>query len=266
MAAGEHRTLREGVIAGVLGATAVAIWFLILDTVAGRPFHTPLMLGSAMATFFGSPGTGSAIPLVLGYTLVHYAAFVVVGLIVSAVVNGAEGEPSLLIGFAILFVAFEVAWYGWAAILSRSDRFGNLVNGASVTFATIGSTGTPAGSGTVTSGANGVALIPVGSWTLGQLVGTYSLGVFISGSTTGVTFTAAATQGLPVGIQIASGNPQSATVGTSRPDPMLISAAATWALAGVDPRRHTPAMTNIPVRARRRLALTCKLLRRLETA
>ena len=23
-------------------------------------------------------------------------------------------------------MAFEVAWYGWSAILSRSDRFGNL--------------------------------------------------------------------------------------------------------------------------------------------
>ncbi len=126
MATGEHRTIREGVLAGVLGATAVAIWFLILDTAAGRPFYTPQMLGSSLATFFGAPGTGNAIPLVLGYTLVHFAAFIVVGLIVSSVVNGAEGEPSLLIGFAILFVAFEVAWYGWAAILSRSPRFGNL--------------------------------------------------------------------------------------------------------------------------------------------
>ena len=126
MAADEHRTLREGLTAGLLGATAVAIWFLILDTAAGRPFHTPQMLGSSLATFFGAPGTGNPIPLVLGYTLVHFAAFIIVGLIASAVVNSAEGEPSLLIGFAILFVAFEVAWYGWSAILSRSDRFGNL--------------------------------------------------------------------------------------------------------------------------------------------
>ena len=121
-----HRTLREGVIAGALGATAVAVWFAILDLVGGRPFYTPLMLGSSMATFFGAEGTGHPIPLVLGYTLVHYALFILVGLIVSAVVNSAESEPSLLIGFAILFVAFEVAWYGWAAILSRSTRFGNL--------------------------------------------------------------------------------------------------------------------------------------------
>ena len=39
MAAEEHRTLREGVLAGFLGASAVALWFLILDTVAGRPFR-----------------------------------------------------------------------------------------------------------------------------------------------------------------------------------------------------------------------------------
>ena len=84
------------------------------------------MLGTSLATFFGAPGTGSPIPLVLGYTLVHFAAFIIVGLIASAVVNNAEDEPSLLIGAAFLFVVFEVAWYGWAAVLSRSPRFGNL--------------------------------------------------------------------------------------------------------------------------------------------
>jgi hypothetical protein len=121
-----HRTLREGVIAGALGATAVALWFLIVDTIAGRPFQTPLMLGSSMATFFGADGTGNPIPLVLGYTLVHFAAFIIVGLIVSSVVNNAESEPSVLIGLVGLFIVFEVAWYGWSAILSRSPRFGNI--------------------------------------------------------------------------------------------------------------------------------------------
>ena len=121
-----HRTLREGVIAGVLGAAAVAVWFLIIDTVSGRPFNTPLMLGASLATFFGADGTGHPIPLVLGYTLVHFAAFILVGLLVSAVVNKGESEPSVLIGFVGLFIVFEVAWYGWAAILSRSPRFGNL--------------------------------------------------------------------------------------------------------------------------------------------
>ena len=40
------RILREGFIAGLIGAGAVALWFLIVDTIAGRPFFTPAMLGS----------------------------------------------------------------------------------------------------------------------------------------------------------------------------------------------------------------------------
>ncbi len=40
--------------------------------------------------------------------------------------NNAENEPSLLIGFLILFVAFEVGWYGWTALLARPESFGQL--------------------------------------------------------------------------------------------------------------------------------------------
>src|SRR5881397_485376 len=42
------RILREGFIAGLIGAAAVALWFLIVDVIAGRPFFTPAMLGSAV--------------------------------------------------------------------------------------------------------------------------------------------------------------------------------------------------------------------------
>ena len=122
----EHRTLREGITAGVLGATAVAVWFLILDTVAGRPFATPAMLGASVATLFGAPGTGPALVHVLGYTLFHYAAFIIVGIVVAAIINTAENEPSVLIGLMILFVAFEIGWYGWTALLARPESFGQL--------------------------------------------------------------------------------------------------------------------------------------------
>ena len=121
-----HRTLREGITAGVLGATAVAIWFLILDTVAGRPFNTPAMLGSSLATLFGAPGNGPLAMHVVGYTLFHYLAFCVVGILVAAVINNAEEEPSMLIGFFILFIAFEIGWYGWTALLARPESFGQL--------------------------------------------------------------------------------------------------------------------------------------------
>ena len=122
----QNRTLREGITAGVLGATAVAVWFLILDTVAGRPFATPAMLGASLSTLFGATGTGPASVHVFGYTLFHYAAFIIVGMIVAAVVNNAENEPSMLIGFFILFIAFEIGWYGWTALLARPESFGQL--------------------------------------------------------------------------------------------------------------------------------------------
>jgi len=122
----QNRTLREGITAGILGATAVAVWFLILDTVAGRPFATPAMLGSSLATLFAFPGNGSTAVHVVSYTIFHYAAFVIVGIIVAAVINNAENEPSMLIGFMILFVAFEIGWYGWTALLARPESFGRL--------------------------------------------------------------------------------------------------------------------------------------------
>ena len=44
----EHRTLREGILAGLIGATSVAIWFLVIDVIGGRPLHTPSVLGEAL--------------------------------------------------------------------------------------------------------------------------------------------------------------------------------------------------------------------------
>ena len=122
----QHRTLREGVVAGALAATAVAIWFLILDSVAGRPLATPTMLGASLSSLFGMPGAPAAAGAVLGYTAFHYTAFVVAGLIGATVMNNAEEEPSVLIGFFILFIFFEIGFYGLTAILARSAYYGQL--------------------------------------------------------------------------------------------------------------------------------------------
>ena len=45
--ASHPRYLREGVIAGLIGAAVVAVWFLIYDAASGRPFRTPALLGAA---------------------------------------------------------------------------------------------------------------------------------------------------------------------------------------------------------------------------
>jgi hypothetical protein len=38
----------EGLLAGVAGAATIAGWFLLLDSIAGRPLYTPSVLGTAL--------------------------------------------------------------------------------------------------------------------------------------------------------------------------------------------------------------------------
>jgi len=48
MAAARRSVLREGVVAGLIGAVVVAVWFLFFDLARGRPFLTPGLLGGAV--------------------------------------------------------------------------------------------------------------------------------------------------------------------------------------------------------------------------
>lgn len=116
-----HNVLLEGVTAGVLGATAVAVWFLIVDTIAGHPLFTPAALGSALLGVFGQRDARDAdLTNVVAYTIFHYAAFIAVGVAATALVHRAEQEPTVLVVFLILFVVFELAFYGLTAILSET--------------------------------------------------------------------------------------------------------------------------------------------------
>lgn len=121
-----HSVAREGLIAGAIGATGVVLWFLIVDTIAGQPFHTPRILGSAMLSIFGPPRGEGALTYVLAYTIFHYAVFVAVGMLLTVVVHQAVSEPSMLAVFLILFIIFELGFYGLVAILAESRFLGSL--------------------------------------------------------------------------------------------------------------------------------------------
>ena len=109
--------IREGIVAGLIGAAAVAAWFLIVDVIAGRPFFTPAALGSA--AFFGlrDPATVTVgLQSVLGYTLIHVLLFLVVGVIASAMLAEVSKTPHfawLLIEF---FIVFEFGFYAAVAV------------------------------------------------------------------------------------------------------------------------------------------------------
>jgi hypothetical protein len=81
-----HTIARDGIIAGLLGATAVAVWFLILAIVYRQAFATPAALGRGLLRILGPRG----------------------------------GE-----GMAV-FVIFEIGFYGLSSALTELPFFGAL--------------------------------------------------------------------------------------------------------------------------------------------
>ena len=104
----ERSVLREGTIAGLLGAATVAVWFLVFDALRGRPFLTPSLLGAAV--FYGAKdpaGVDVALGPILGYTILHGLVFIAFGVVAAAFIRLSEREPALFIAVIILFACFE---------------------------------------------------------------------------------------------------------------------------------------------------------------
>lgn len=105
------RLYQEGIVAGIIGAVTIAIWFLILDTINGQPLYTPTVLGTAL--FRRGEGLASpeslpvSLEMILMYTWVHGLIFCVIGGLASRLL--ALAEKNLHVGFGILlfFVVFE---------------------------------------------------------------------------------------------------------------------------------------------------------------
>jgi len=122
-----HPLLREGIIAGVIGATCVAVWFFFVDLLGARPLFTPTTLGRALITFVHpAPMPESPVLYVASYTLFHYIAFACVGTVAAATAAWASEEPAILLGFVMLFAAFEVGFYGFVALLQHVSPLGAL--------------------------------------------------------------------------------------------------------------------------------------------
>ena len=114
------RVVREGLAGGLLGAAAVALWFLAYDAAAGVPLRTPALLGAALFHGLREPSAlVVTVPLVLEYTVVHGAAFVVFGLAAAGLLALADREPRLLFAFVMLFCCFEVFFASLVVILAE---------------------------------------------------------------------------------------------------------------------------------------------------
>jgi hypothetical protein len=99
---------QEGIVAGVLAAAVVAIWFLIVDSLAGRPFYTPTVLGTAL---FGRGAGLEHVTVSIGtvamFTWVHGLIFAALGGIAARLLAVAERNPSLGFGIVLFFVLLQ---------------------------------------------------------------------------------------------------------------------------------------------------------------
>jgi hypothetical protein len=125
-----HSIMRDGIVAGILGATAVALWFLGVDSLYATPLTTPAALGRGLLRVLGPPGGEGIATFVIVYTIFHYVAFILAGLLVAVVVHWAETSPTVLAGAMILFVIFEIGFYGISSALQESPFLGALGWGA----------------------------------------------------------------------------------------------------------------------------------------
>lgn len=103
-----HPLVTEGLVTGLIGAAAVAVWFLGLDIAAGEPLRTPAALGAAL--FLGAQSAADVeigLGTVAGYTAVHAAVFAVVGIVFAWLVSQVERAPQfvVIVGMGVIILA-----------------------------------------------------------------------------------------------------------------------------------------------------------------
>lgn len=114
---------REGLVAGLLGAAVVAIFYFGVDIARGLPFLTPSVLGEVLV--FHRP----EVPLdtvnsaaVAVYTGVHLLLFLAFGLVLTALATRAETSSVARYAVLQLFIVFELFFFGLLAIASETTR------------------------------------------------------------------------------------------------------------------------------------------------
>ena len=120
---GLSKLYEEGIVAGLIGAATIAVWFFILDVIQGRPLYTPTILGTAL--FRGGKGLASpeslpvSFEMVLGFTWVHGLVFIVFGGASAWLLRLAERDPNVGFGILLFFVLFEFGFIGISLVFAQ---------------------------------------------------------------------------------------------------------------------------------------------------
>jgi hypothetical protein len=111
----------EGALAGVIGGLVVAVWFFAYDTAEGHMFRTPAVVGAAVFQGNFNPAQVTITPaLVLGYTALHFFAFILFGIATAVLLRAADAEPAFAVGAIFLLAVFEIFFVGALAAFDQA--------------------------------------------------------------------------------------------------------------------------------------------------
>lgn len=105
-----HPFLVRSLVTGIVGGGAVALWFFVLDLLAGEPFLTPAALGSALFLDADPGGVQVSFGIVALYSAVHLVAFLAAGAAFSWAADQIERRPGLWLLLLLSFIVLEAVF------------------------------------------------------------------------------------------------------------------------------------------------------------
>ena len=113
----------DGIIAGLIGAAIIAIWFLFMDTVTRLPLYTPTVLGEGLLlkeqSLASNSGELVSLKLTLMYSGVHGLVFMVLGVIAAYLLLLSKRKLHLGIVLIAFFAVLEVGFVGSAFVVAK---------------------------------------------------------------------------------------------------------------------------------------------------
>jgi len=115
-----HEVLR----AGVLGATIVWLWILVIGALSGSPFRLATLLGRGITHIVGVPWNVPAWIAVVVFTVLHFIAWCGLAEITVIVLRAAVRTPAVLLLTAVVTILFLLAFFGITLIFANDGLGG----------------------------------------------------------------------------------------------------------------------------------------------
>ena len=113
----QHPLVYDGLVTGLWGAGAVALWFLLVDMVGNAPLHTPAALGSAILLGATEPlDVELNAGVIAAYSFVHIVAFVVVGMVFVRLASRTARAADFWLPAISMLVLMEGLFFGTATL------------------------------------------------------------------------------------------------------------------------------------------------------